>query len=240
MEMRRMVSGILEAMKELLPDVRNATGLPPWLIADEEVDHILKQLSDEAVEPLMTPGDAGLKEGDVAEVRNAPAEARQLAMRVWADRHHLRDVLWTLAELVHSVNGMGRISVEPVLVKRSLPVLAMACFYAEGEGMLSQMSGALGSDVDKPDTAIDAYRKAITTGEPARLKRLAGLVEADPVWNSWVEYFLKIGEGLDVDREVRPGRPVGLAVEALAKMLLEEDNAGRHHSQEVRPEETTG
>lgn len=233
-----MVSGILEAMRELLPDVRNATGLPPWLIADEEVHHILKQLSDEAIKPLMMPGDAELKEGDVATVRNAPAEARQLAMRVWADSHHLRDVLWTLAELVHTVNGMDKFSVEPVLVKRSLPVLVMACFFLGGETMLGQLASAVGADPQKPDTAIDAYRKAISRGEHARLARLVSLVEADPVWSSWVKEFLKTGERLEVKRRNRPGSPTGLAVEALAKMLLEVDNAGRDNPEETGAEET--
>jgi hypothetical protein len=132
------------------------------------------------------------------------SQAAQTAIASWNTIYQAVRVLRELSKAVPALLRAYRQGqlVNSGAVLRILPILAISRFVPGSEALRDDFAAILKGSAEDAPGLIKSFRTAALSGDVAVLT-IDQRIQADPVWSSWVQVFLREGRDL-----CRPPRPV--------------------------------
>ena len=181
-------------LKTAYPHVKEASGLPPWLLPEKSLFRTADEIGDRG---LLTMGQPlGLTDGVEYALRSAgdpslvSADDWQERIRRWPYLSQVTPVVVAFVETADMI--MARLpliarDIAPDIISRSLAVLLFAPFIDRGRTLLEDVAAVLGGDAGQPAQLIRRYGECVTNRDSATLERVNGCIVQYRYWQAWAQ-----------------------------------------------------
>lgn len=178
------------------PYLKEGIGLPAWLLPESSLAGTAEALGDDGILKMSRP--IGLDRGTGSLFNSAPpalsAEEWQNAVIQWPSRHNARPIIETLLEVTGRITGQLTsicLMFDPMVISRSLAVLAFAPFVLAGKPLLQEVAVMLGGDADEPSGLLISYAEGVVGGDVLTVEKVNECVVRYSAWAKWADTLQK-------------------------------------------------
>jgi len=216
------------------PHLKASSGLPEWLLPEGSLNETADEVDDSGLlmmaRPLrMADGAERLANNDVV-LSTMSAEAWQQAIANWPHLSELRAVIEVFLEVSGTVTAQFpriRSKIEPMVICRSMAVLLYAPLVDEGESVLGEIAGALGSDATDPAQLIRTYADAVIREDITNLERVNEIIIRQSAWSKWAaEVEHQVLSCRNTPRLIAVTPPLSSGLASILASMIEEGQDG--------------
>ena len=181
-------------LKALYPHVKEASGLPPWLLPERSLNNTADEIGDSG---LLTMSQGLGLANDVRQfLDNAPdpdtVSPQTLAESIkrWQHLPHIYPVVDAFMEIADTVIAQfQRIKqhVDPSIISRTLAVLLFAPFVTKGKSLLTDVAAVLNGDTADPAGLIRCYGQAVARHDIPVVQQVNKCLSRYNDWQRWAK-----------------------------------------------------